>query len=69
LFNKKNKKSTSQYKNYSVLIICFKPVTPNEELDKQAATIWGVSHKNDPACKVAANELYGGFYGPWKELN
>jgi arylsulfatase I/J len=41
----------------------------SSELDKQAATIWGVSHKNDPACKVAANELYGGFYGPWKELN
>ena len=38
------------------------------ELQKQAATIWSVSHKNDPACKIAAHKLWGGFYGPWLEL-
>ena len=39
------------------------------ELDRQAATIYTVSHKNDPACTKAAWDRWGGFYGPWKELD
>jgi len=38
------------------------------ELQKQAKTIWSTSHKTDSACKEAARSIYGGFYGPWKEL-
>lgn len=39
-----------------------------KELLKQRQTIWGVSHKNDPACKPTAYNKYGGFYGPFKEV-
>jgi hypothetical protein len=38
------------------------------ELLKQAATIFKVSHKNDPACNKFAHSHYGGFYGPWLEV-
>ena len=38
------------------------------ELKRQAAGMWNQPHPNDPACKKAAYELYGGFYGPWLEL-
>jgi arylsulfatase I/J len=38
------------------------------ELKRQAATIWSVSHQLDPKCNAAAYSLYGGFYGPWKEV-
>jgi arylsulfatase I/J len=38
------------------------------EIAKRAATIWSTDHSNDPACKVAAVEKWGGFYGPWKEV-
>jgi arylsulfatase I/J len=38
------------------------------EMMKQAKTIWSTSHKVDPACKRAVTELYGGFYGPFQEV-
>jgi len=38
------------------------------EMEKQAATIYSVSHKNDPACNKYAHSHYGGFYGPWLEV-
>jgi arylsulfatase I/J len=38
------------------------------ELSKQVATVWETSHKKDNACDVAAHSLYGGYYGPWKEV-
>lgn len=38
------------------------------EMEKRAAHIWSTSHHNDPACKKAAWDRYGGFYGPWKEV-
>eukprot|EP00038_Savillea_parva_P008859 m.179651 g.179651 ORF g.179651 m.179651 type:complete len:548 (-) comp14819_c0_seq1:100-1743(-) len=34
----------------------------------EAATIFSVSHANDPACKPYCHANYGGFYGPWKEV-
>lgn len=34
----------------------------------EAATIYSVSHANDPACKPYCFANYGGFYGPWKEV-
>jgi arylsulfatase I/J len=40
----------------------------SQELRRQAAGMWQTSHKEDPACEVAAFSLYGGFYGPWKEV-
>jgi len=42
--------------------------TMRAELHRQAATIWSTSHKKDPACNAAAHSLYGGYYGPWKEV-
>ena len=42
--------------------------TMQAEFTKWKATMWSTSHKNDPACKVAAHARWGGFYGPWKEL-
>lgn len=42
--------------------------TMRAELELQAASIWATSHKKDPACNVAAHSLYGGYYGPWKEV-
>merc|ERR1712227_1067369 len=53
---------------------CFSAANPDvvtmmkAEMQKQAATIWSTSHSNDPGCKAAAETVYGGFYGPWKEL-
>lgn len=38
------------------------------ELNRQAETIWSTTHKPDPACKSAADVLYGGFYGPFQEV-
>ncbi len=38
------------------------------EMDLQAAGIWSTSHAEDPACKVAAEKMYGNFYGPWLEV-
>lgn len=33
-------------------------------------TIWQPAHeKNDPACMATAQSKYGGFYGPWMELD
>lgn len=42
--------------------------TMQAELQRQAATIWSTSHKNDPQCNAAVQSLYGGYYGPWKEI-
>ena len=42
--------------------------TMKAELEKQAKTIYSVPHTNDPACNKAAHERWGGFYGPWLEL-
>jgi arylsulfatase I/J len=39
------------------------------ELEQQAKTIWSQSHKQSPACQKAAQEIYGGFYGPFKEID
>eukprot|EP00927_Polykrikos_kofoidii_P070735 TRINITY_DN6712_c0_g1_i5.p1 TRINITY_DN6712_c0_g1~~TRINITY_DN6712_c0_g1_i5.p1 ORF type:complete len:592 (-),score=67.00 TRINITY_DN6712_c0_g1_i5:153-1832(-) len=39
-----------------------------KELDRQAAGIWSTHHKIDPKCKETAHSLYGGFYGPWMEI-
>lgn len=38
------------------------------EMKRQAATIWSQPHGNDPACVTTAKNLYGGYYGPWKEI-
>eukprot|EP00931_Biecheleriopsis_adriatica_P120159 TRINITY_DN95289_c0_g1_i1.p1 TRINITY_DN95289_c0_g1~~TRINITY_DN95289_c0_g1_i1.p1 ORF type:complete len:557 (+),score=80.74 TRINITY_DN95289_c0_g1_i1:33-1703(+) len=38
------------------------------ELKKEAKTMWRTSHPTDPTCKKAAYELYGGFYGPFQEV-
>lgn len=40
----------------------------SKELERQAADMWETSHQEDPACDLAAFSLYGGFYGPCKEL-
>ena len=37
-------------------------------LEAEKATIFSVSHDNDPACKPYCMQHYGGFYGPWKEV-
>ena len=37
-------------------------------LARPQATIWSTSHTNDPACRPFGYSHYGGFYGPWKEL-
>jgi hypothetical protein len=37
-------------------------------LEVEKATIFSVSHDNDPACKPYCMQHYGGFYGPWKEV-
>ena len=34
----------------------------------EVKTIYSVSHVDDPACKTAAINKYGGFYGPWYDL-
>lgn len=39
------------------------------ELARQAATIWSTSHRKDPACEAAAHDVWGGYFGPWKELD
>jgi len=38
------------------------------ELNRQAATIWQVDHKEDPDCRKYAILHYGGFYGPFREV-
>jgi hypothetical protein len=40
-----------------------------QELDLQAATIWSVKHEIDPQCRVFAVAHWGGFLGPWREVN
>ncbi|KAJ8613034.1 hypothetical protein CTAYLR_004065 [Chrysophaeum taylorii] len=39
------------------------------ELAVQVEAIFTVDHSDDPACLTAARDLYGGFYGPWKDAN
>lgn len=39
-----------------------------QEMKIAEQSIWRAPHGKDPECKKAARELYGGFYGPWKEL-
>jgi hypothetical protein len=34
-------------------------------IDQIGATIYKVSHSNDPACTAAAYDRFGGFYAPW----
>jgi len=34
-------------------------------IDTIGATIYSVSHAEDPACTAAANDKFGGFYAPW----
>ena len=41
----------------------------SRELDAQAASIWKVEHKEDPACRPFAATHWGGFLGPWKEVD
>eukprot|EP00403_Amphidinium_massartii_P007749 CAMPEP_0178383854 /NCGR_PEP_ID=MMETSP0689_2-20121128/7215_1 /TAXON_ID=160604 /ORGANISM="Amphidinium massartii, Strain CS-259" /LENGTH=611 /DNA_ID=CAMNT_0020004085 /DNA_START=85 /DNA_END=1920 /DNA_ORIENTATION=+ len=38
------------------------------ELNWQAESIWEVDHTDDPVCRDVAQSLYGGFYGPFKEV-
>ena len=38
-------------------------------MEQLAATIWSASHGNDPLCHGFCERHYGGFYGPWKELD
>jgi hypothetical protein len=40
-----------------------------KKMTELAATIWSTDHKNDPACHPFGYSHYGGFYGPWKELD
>ena len=37
-------------------------------LAAEAATIWSVPHRDDPACMEAARSRYGSFLGPWREV-
>jgi arylsulfatase A-like enzyme len=41
-----------------------------ERMEELTATIWSPEggHGNDPKCHSFCEEHYGGFYGPWKEL-
>ena len=39
------------------------------ELLAERENIWSVDHGSDKACRQTAHELYGGFFGPWKELD
>ena len=39
------------------------------ELLAERENIWSVDHGSDKACRTTAHELYGGFFGPWKELD
>ncbi len=39
-----------------------------QRMEALANGIWQTSHANDPACRKAATERYGGFYGPWLEV-
>ena len=36
---------------------------------EQVKGIWSTTHTDDPACKQAAADIYGGFYGPWRNLS
>ena len=38
-------------------------------LDQEASTIWSQPHGNDPKCRETAWSRYGGFFGPWLELD
>jgi arylsulfatase A-like enzyme len=38
-------------------------------MEDEVATIWSQPHHVDPQCAAAAHDLYGNFYGPWKEVN
>merc|ERR1712232_565194 len=40
-----------------------------KEMDRQAKTVWKAPRREDPACREAARSMYGGFYGPWKEVS
>ena len=37
----------------------------SDMMDELGTTIYSVSHANDPACTVAAETKFGGFYAPW----
>jgi len=37
------------------------------KMEEQSKSIFLVPHKDDPKCKEAAQQIYGNFYGPWKE--
>eukprot|EP00929_Paragymnodinium_shiwhaense_P048483 TRINITY_DN24505_c0_g1_i1.p1 TRINITY_DN24505_c0_g1~~TRINITY_DN24505_c0_g1_i1.p1 ORF type:complete len:449 (-),score=76.09 TRINITY_DN24505_c0_g1_i1:212-1558(-) len=40
-----------------------------KEMEKRAKTIWTAPRKEDPKCRETAFNVYGGFYGPWKEIS
>jgi hypothetical protein len=41
-----------------------------QRMEELTATIWSPQggHSNDPTCHSFCEKHYGGFYGPWKEL-
>lgn len=39
-----------------------------EEMERESLKIWTAPHGIDLQCDRAAILLYGGYYGPWKEL-
>jgi arylsulfatase A-like enzyme len=39
-----------------------------QEMEEAEKSVWSAAHRIDPECNEAAHKLYGGFYGPWKEL-
>ena len=39
-----------------------------KQMEAEAAKIWSQPHKEDPKCRRAAEERYGNFYGPWREV-
>ena len=40
-----------------------------QQMEELTATIWSTQHGNDPTCHAFCEKHYGGFYGPWKELD
>ena len=43
--------------------------TVMQQMEELTATIWSTQHGNDPTCHAFCEKHYGGFYGPWKELD
>ena len=39
-----------------------------EIMTREIKTIWSTSHKNAQECMTTAYQKYGGFYGPWEEI-